>query len=147
MTEIRQVPLKGTAHRVRPDNGSHGGSTPQQPLAELPRASPGYDESTWPETWEAIPPRCPVCESPTIADPYHNSRAGPGWRCSHDSIHFWQVRTAPLRLYLASNPSQRSCYPWYDATEEDRQAWLEAHCHLPRVTPTESEGETEHALD
>ena len=144
MTEILQVPLNGTGRRAFPP----GGNTPQQPCAAHPQLQtcPGRAESTWPETWEAIPPHCPVCESPTIADRYHNSRAGPGWRCSHDPIHFWQVRMAPLRRYTAAHsPPPR--YPWFQATEEERQAWLDAHCHLPRVTPTKREGETEHALD
>jgi hypothetical protein len=149
MTELPRVPLNGTGRRVLSPGDNRSGGTPQPPYGTIPHVQtpPGRDESTWPETWEAIPQHCPVCDAPTTPDRHHNSRAGPGWQCGHDPIHFWQVRTAPLRRYLAANPLQQSCYPWYETTEEDRQAWLDAHCHLPRVTPSTTQGGTQHALD
>ena len=95
---------------------------------------PGRTELNWPETWTTVPPHCPVCDGPTIPDRHLNSRAGPGWRCSRDSIHYWQVRMNPLRRYLAAHPAQSS-YPWYDTPKEERQAWLDAHYHPPCLAP------------
>jgi hypothetical protein len=145
------VLVDGTLHHVRRDRVCDCGATPQFPCPAIPLvqdylaagcARPlGRHESTWSENWVRIPPLCPVCDCPTIPDRYLNSRAGPGWRCSLTGCeHFWMVRMNPLRRYLAKHrPELR--YPWYDAPEEERRAWLEAHCHPPRVAPSPSTAE------
>ena len=150
------VRLNGTIHRVRRDGFCACGGTPQKPCAATPlvqtylanggQSPPGHDESTWPETWTTVPVQCPVCDSPTIADRHLNSRAGPGWRCTRDPIHYWLVRTHPMRRCLAQNPLG-SPYPWYDTPRAERQAWLETHGHLPRLAPSSKEGRIHRALD
>ena len=150
------VSLNGTAHRVRRDRVCDCGGSPQCPCPAIPlvqnyltgggQRPPGRHESTWPETWAAVPTLCPICDCPTIPDRYLNSRAGPGWRCSVTGCeHFWRVRMNPLRRYLAAHPLE-PCYPWNGASPAERQAWLEAHTHLPRVVPSQSNGGTD-ALD
>ena len=152
------VPLNGTIHRVRRDGICTCGGTPQQPCVATPlvqtylanggQRPPGRDESTWPETWTTVPPHCPVCDCPTIPDRHLNSRAGPGWRCSLAKYeHFWRVRMNPLRRYLAAHPPEPR-YPWGDLSPEERQAWLDAHYHPPRLAPAkEPKGAEPHALD
>ena len=97
---------------------------------------PDRPDDSWPETWESVPARCPICDAFTVADHYLNSRAGPGWRCSLTGCeHFWQVRTNALRRCRTAHPP-RGGYPWYDTTAKERSAWLEAHAHPPRVVPS-----------
>jgi len=101
---------------------------------------------TWPDTWAAAPPRCSVCGAPTVADRCLDSSHGPGWRCSCDASHYWQVRTAPLRRYLRAHPPPPQ-YPWYDTSEEERRAWLAAHYQPPRLVPSTEKGGEHSALD
>jgi hypothetical protein len=106
----------------------------------------GRPPDTWPETWDTVPPSCPVCDCPTISDPYLDSSRGPGWKCTAGSYHhYWMVRMEPMRRYVAAHPPQPS-YPWYDTPPAERQAWLEEHYHPPRLAPS-SEGDHPHALD
>jgi hypothetical protein len=145
------VYVDGMLHHVRRDRVCDCGGAPQFPCPAIPLvqdylaaggARPlGRHESTWPESWVRVPALCPVCDCPTLPDRYLNSRAGPGWRCSLAGCeHFWMVRMNPLRRYLATHrPAPR--YPWYDTHEEERGAWLEAHCHPPRLVPSPSTAE------
>ena len=135
------VRLNGTHHHVRRDGVCSCGGTPQSPCPAVPLVHdylanggprpPGRPESTWPQAWAAVPPACPVCDCPTVADRYLDSSHGPGWRCTLDAGHYWQVRLNPLRHALAAY-CQTPRYPWYDTPETERQAWLEAHSHPPR---------------
>jgi len=102
-------------------------NTPRSPTE--PRSA-----MTWPDAWAAVPPQCPVCDAPTVADRCLDSFHGPGWRCPRDASHYWQVRTEPLRRYLSAHPHPPR-YPWYGASEEERRAWLAAHYRLPRLVP------------
>lgn len=119
----------------------HGPARPSYPegllVQELPAGDsqhpPLHLEVTWPEVWSTVPSVCPLCDSPTTADRYLNSSRGPGWQCTADPSHYWQVRLTPLRHYLAANPPQ-PCYPWYDTPEEERRAWLEAHRYPLRLS-------------
>jgi hypothetical protein len=133
------VPLNGTVHHVRRDRTCDCGGTPQSPCPAVslvreylvrggPRP-PGRPEATWPEVWAAIPACCPVCDCPTVADRQLDSARGPGWRCTFDPLHFWQVRLRPLRRCLAARSPH---HPWYEHPPAERQAWLEAHSHPPR---------------
>lgn len=142
------VRLNGTVHHVGRDRVCDCGGSPRRPCPALPivhaylaagGARPaGRPPDTWPETWTAVPARCPVCDCPATTDPYLNSRAGPGWRCSLAGYeHFWMVRMNPLRHYLTTHRRQPH-YPWYDTPPSKRLAWLEAHCHPPRVAPSPS---------
>jgi hypothetical protein len=135
------VRVNGTFHRVRRDRVCDCGGTPQSPCPALtlvqdylaaggPRPL-GRHESTWPRAWAAVPPTCPVCDCPTVVDHYLDSSHGPGWRCTLDAGHYWQVRLNPLRHALAAH-RQTPRYPWYDMPEAERQAWLDAHGHPPR---------------
>jgi hypothetical protein len=144
------VLLNGTVHQVRRDGACTCGGTPQHPCPAIPlvrnhlaiggQRPPGHDKSTWPSTWPAAPASCPICDCPTLPDRYLNSKAGPGWQCSlAGSRHFWEVRTNPLRLYLADHPPAPQ-YPWYELSEPERLAWLEAHQHPPRLVPSRAEG-------
>jgi len=136
------VPENRTIHRVRRDGICTCGGTSQQPCAATPlvhahpanggQRRPGRDESTWPDSWASVPPRCPVCDCPTVADRHLDSSHGPGWRCTLDASHYWQVRMNPLRRYLRAQPPP-SRYPWYDTSEEERRAWLAAHYCPPRL--------------
>lgn len=158
------VYLENAVHQVRRDGVCDCGGTFKIPCPAIPLiqdflaaggARPlGHHPDTWPTTWIRIPPLCPVCDCPTTPDPYLNCRTGPGWRCSLAGYHhFWQVRTEPLRRYLKTHPPQPT-YPWYDTPENERQAWLKAHSHVPgvqsaavqAVTPTSPKG-VDHALD
>lgn len=150
------VPLNGTIHHVRRDQICDCGGTPANPCPAIPLVQDylaaggprplGRHPDTWPASWVRIPPSCPVCDCPTVADRYLDSRAGPGWRCSFaNCLHFWQVRMEPLRRYLAAHPP-KSSYPWDDTPKEEHQAWLEAHYHPPRLVPTINGGES-HAPD
>jgi hypothetical protein len=141
-------PVESTVHHVRRDCacGSGGISSSlcpgpalvQDRLSAGSQYPPGFPEDTWPESWATVPPLCPICGSPTLLDRYLNSRAGPGWRCTLGGYeHFWQVRMAPLRRYLAMHPPD-PVYPWYDTPPEKRRAWLEAHSHPPRLVPSAS---------
>jgi len=142
-------------HQVRRDGVCDCGGNPQSPCPALPLirdylahggARPlGRHPDTWPETWASVPPRCPVCDAPTVADRHLDSSDGPGWRCTLDASHYWQMRTEPLRRYLRTQPPP-SHYPWYDTPEEERQAWLAAHYQPPRLVPS-TEGGQQHALD
>ena len=145
------VRLNDTVHHVRRDRVCDCGGTPKQPCPALPLvhdylaaggARPlGRHPDTWPDTWISVPAQCPVCDCPTTPDPCLNSRAGPGWRCSLTGCeHFWMVRMNPLRRYLAIHRPQPH-YPWYDTPPSERLAWLEAHCHPPRVAPSPSTAE------
>lgn len=140
------VPLNGTIHHIRRDRICDCGGTPANPCPAIPLVQDylagggprplGRHPDTWPASWVRVPPSCPICDCPTVADRYLNSRAGPGWLCSLTSTkHFWLVRMEPLRRYLAAHPPS-SRYPWYDTPEEERRAWLEAHYHPPRLAPT-----------
>jgi hypothetical protein len=140
------VHLNGTVHRVRRDRVCDCGGTVRTPCPAVPLVQAylaaggprplGRHEDTWPETWATVPVQCPICDCPTIPDRYLNSRAGPGWRCSLTGCeHFWQVRMAPLRRYLATH-SLEGRYPWYDTPAEERHAWLEAHSHPARAVPS-----------
>ena len=142
------VTLNGTAHHVRRDRVCDCGGSPQCPCPAIPLVQDylasggprpqGRYESTWPETWAAVPTLCPICDCPTIPDRHLNCRAGPGWRCSLSGCeHFWRVRMNPLRRYLAAHPPE-PCYPWNVTSPAERQAWLEAHTPLPRVVPSQS---------
>jgi hypothetical protein len=71
---------------------------------------PDHPEVSRLETWISVRARCRVCDFLTVADRYLNTRAGPGWRCSHDSSHYWAVRTHPLLPSLSQNPPEPS-YP------------------------------------
>ena len=109
-------------------------------LRESPTDGEGMrpcDSGTWPESWDHVPSRCPICDFPTVPDRYLNSRAGPGWRCSLEPAHFWQVRMEPLRRYCASHPPE-PVYPWIGYSSAEQQAWLEAHYHPPRVVSSNS---------
>lgn len=150
------VHLNGTVHHVRRDRVCDCGGTAKQPCLALPvvreylaagGARPiGHHPDRWPANWTRVPPLCPVCDYQTTPDPYLNGRAGPGWMCSLTGyLHFWQVRTEPLRRYLKAHPPQPA-YLWYGTSEDQRQAWLEAHTHLPPVAPTPEKG-VDHALD
>jgi len=101
---------------------------------------------TWPETWSRVPPQCPVCDAPTVADRCLDSSHGPGWCCPRGASHYWQVRTAPLHRYLRAHPPPPR-YPWYDASEKERQAWLAAHYQPPRLAPSTEKGGEHNALD
>jgi hypothetical protein len=147
------VRLNGTVHHVRRDRVCDCGGTPKRPCPALPivheylaaggARPPGRALDTWPETWTAALAHCPVCDCRAIPDPYLNSRAGPGWRCSLTGCeHFWMVRMNPLRRYLAAHRPQPR-YPWYDTSPEERLAWLEAHCHPPRLAPSPSTAESQ----
>lgn len=135
------VTLDGTLHHVRRNRTCDCGGTPQSPCPAVPLIQAylaaggprplGRHESTWPEVWAAVPPLCPVCDCPTVADPYLDSARGPGWRCTFDTLHFWQVRLNPLRRRLAARPPG---YPWSEQSPAERQAWLAAHSHPPRCT-------------
>lgn len=137
-----------TLHHVRRDRVCDCGGTLQFPCPAIPLVQDylaaggprplGRHESTWPESWLRVPSLCPVCDCPTIPDRYLNSRAGPGWRCSLTGCeHFWMVRMNPLRRYLATHrPPPR--YPWHNTNAKERLAWLEAHCHPPRLVPSPS---------
>jgi len=70
---------------------------------------------TWPETWATVPPQCPVCDAPAVADRRLDSSHGPGWRCALDASHYWRVRLNPLRRALAAH-FQVPRYPWYGAS-------------------------------
>lgn len=129
--------------------------TPESPCSAIPLvrdhlaaggARPlGRHPDTWPRTWLQIPSHCPICDCPTIPDRHLDSQAGPGWRCSLTNCrHFWMIRMEPLRRFLATNPPEPH-HPWYDTPQEECQAWLENHCHPPRIVPSEK-GNT-HALD
>ena len=138
------VQVNGTVHRVRRDRVCDCGGTPESPCPAIPLVQDylasggekplGRHPDTWLETWIRVPPACPICDCPTIPDRYLNSRVGPGWRCSLEPLHFWQVRMEPLRRYLNANP-QEPRYPWATYTFEERRAWLEAHYHPPRLVP------------
>jgi hypothetical protein len=139
------VRLDGTVHHVRRDRVCDCGGSPKRPCPALPLvheylaaggARPlGRAPDTWPETWTSVPTQCPVCDCPTTPDPYLNSRAGPGWRCSLAGCeHFWMVRVNPLRRYLATHRLEPR-YPWFETPPEERRTWLEAHGHPPRVAP------------
>jgi hypothetical protein len=143
------VRVNGTLHRVRRDHvdgyiACDCGGTPQSPCPALPLVrdylAPGgprplrRPESTWPEAWTIIPPLCPICDCPTVADRYLDSSHGPGWRCTFDASHYWWVRLNPLRRYLAAHPPP-STYAWCDTTPAQRQAWIEDPCHPPRCLP------------
>ena len=143
------VHVDGTIHRVRRDRVCDCGGTPASPCPAIPLVQDylasggekplGRHPDTWPETWVRIPLSCPVCDCPTVPDRCLDSRAGPGWRCSLASCwHFWQVRMEPLRRYLKANPPEPR-YPWANYTSEERQRWLEAHYHPPRLSPGSSE--------
>ena len=148
--------VDGVLHRVRRDGVCDCGGNPQAPCPALPLirdhlahggARPlGRHPDTWPEHWSRIPPLCPVCDCPTVADPPLDSSHGPGWRCTFDAGHYWMVRLEPVRRILRRHgPPSR--YPWYDTPIEARQAWLAAHSHPPRLAPSSPmEGEN-HALD
>ena len=56
--------------------------------------------------------------------------------------HFWKVRMNPLRRRLIENPPEPR-YPWANTSPEERQAWLDAHCHQPRLVPPTKEGDEE----
>ena len=122
------VCLNGTVHHIGRDRVCDCGGNSKRPCPALPivhaylaagGARPaGRAPDTWPETWTAVPARCPVCDCPTTPDPYLNSRAGPGWRCSLTGYeHFWMVRMNPLRRNLAANPPQPR-FPWYDTPQK-----------------------------
>lgn len=70
-----------------------------------------------------------MCDAPTVADRHLDSSHGPGWRCTLDAGHYWQVRLTPLRRTLAA---RLPAYPWYETPFPERQAWLADHSHLPR---------------
>lgn len=109
-------------------------------LRESPTDGEGVlpcDPGTWPESWDHVPSRCPICDAPALPDRYLNSRAGPGWRCSLEPTHFWQVRMEPLRRYCATHPTE-PVYPWIGYSPAEQQAWLEAHYHPPRLVPSTS---------
>ena len=135
------VRLNGTVHHIRRDRVCTCGGTPKQPCPANPLVQqylaaggprpPGRHEDTWPQSWPTVPPLCPICDCPTIADRYLDSSHGPGWRCTLDATHYWQVRLNPLRRHLADGPPPPS-HPWYDTPLADRQAWIEAHSHPPR---------------
>lgn len=140
----RRAPLGGSATRQLPfdivlgyDEPSWLSSSAVPSVQDLPAGDhehfPAHPEDTWPETWITVPSVCPICDGPSVADRYLNSSHGPGWRCTTDTSHYWQVRLAPLRRYLAANPPQ-PCYPWYDTPEAERRAWLQAHFHPPRLS-------------
>ena len=143
------VQVDGTLHRVRRDRVCDCGGTPQFPCPAMPLVQDylaaggprplGRHESTWPEVWTSVPVLCPICDCPTVADRHLDSSHGPGWRCTVDASHYWWVRLNPLRRCLATR-SQTLCYPWHDTPVPERQAWLEAHGHPPRLAaslPTE----------
>ena len=148
------VRVNGTVHKVRRDRACDCGGTPDAPCPAIPlvldylaAGGPrplGRHEDTWPENWLTVPPLCPICDCPTIPDRYVDSSHGPGWRCTLDPLHYWQIRLNPLRRYLAAHPPPPT-YPWYDASPAQRQAWLEAHYAPPRLVP--SEGGNQNALD
>ena len=149
------VRVDGVLHHVRRDGVCDCGGHPQAPCPALPLirdylarggAKPlGRHPDTWPASWSRVPPLCPVCDCPTVADRHLDSSHGPGWRCTLDAGHYWQVRMEPLRRYLRAHPLPPR-YPWYDTSEEERQAWLDAHYHPPRLAPS-TEGEKDYALD
>jgi hypothetical protein len=116
-------------HRILRENPANG------------EGMPPCHHDTWPETWDHVPSRCPICGAPTLSDRYLDSRAGPGWRCTLESIHFWQVRMESSRRYCAAHPLE-PVYPWVGYSPAEQQAWLEAHYHPPRVTPSNSTAET-----
>jgi hypothetical protein len=113
LSRTRYVVDVGDAlHQVRHDGICNCGGSPQSPCPAHPLVqahlaaggakSLGRHPDTWPECWTTMPPLCPVCDCPTLADPYLNSAAGPGWKCSRASYrHFWLVRMNP---FLAENP-------------------------------------------
>jgi hypothetical protein len=143
------VPVNGTTHHIRRDGACDCGGTRRQPCPAIPLVQTHLDgggpkplgrhPDTWPRSWTRVLPRCPICDCPTVSDPHLDSRAGPGWRCSLEPLHFWRVRMEPLRRYLAANPATPS-YPWFDTADEERQAWLAAHYRPPRLAPTASPG-------
>ena len=135
------VHLNGTTHHLRRDRACSCGGTPQAPCPAVPLVRgylvaggprpPGHPESTWPQAWTAVPPTCPICDCPAVADHHLDSSRGPGWRCTLDAGHYWQVRLNSLRRALAAY-HETPRYPWYSTPETERQAWLEAHSHPPR---------------
>jgi len=110
--------------------------SPREPRSAMP----------WPETWVSVPPQCPVCDAPTVADRCLDSSHGPGWRCPRGASHYWQVRMEPLRRYLRAHPPPPR-YPWYNASEEERHAWLAARYQPPRLVPSTEKGGQQNALD
>ena len=146
------VQLSRTIHHVRRDRVCDCGGTPESPCPAIPLVQDylasggekplGRHPDTWPETWIRVPPACPICDCPTIPDRYLKSRAGPGWRCSLEPLHFWQVRMEPLRRYLKANPPE-PCYPWSNCTPEERRMWMQTHDHPPRLLPNLSPSEPE----
>lgn len=139
------VRVDGVIHQVRRDGVCDCGETscPAIPLVQAYLAAGGEKPlgrhpDTWPERWLRIPPLCPLCDCPTVADRHLDSSHGPGWRCTLDASHYWQVRMEPLRRYLRAHPLPPR-YPWYDTSTEEQQAWLAAHYHPPRLVAKEQD--------
>jgi len=61
---------------------------------------------TWPETWSRVPPQCPVCDTPTVADRCLDSSHGPGWRCTLDASHYCPPCLAPRASTTPRTPAQ-----------------------------------------
>ena len=141
-----QVRIDRVVHEVRRDGVCSCGGTFQYAcpaidairdyLAGGGERPVGHHPDSWPESWHRAPLFCPVCDCPAIPDRYLNSRAGPGWRCSLEPLHFWQVRMEPLRRYRLKHPPEPQ-YPWIGYSPAQQQAWLEAHAHPPRVVPSQ----------
>jgi hypothetical protein len=96
------VLVDGTVHHVRRDGVCVCGGTPESPSPAIPLVRDylaaggprplGRHPDTWPDNWLRVPPFCPICDCPTLPDPYVDSSHGPGWQCTFDSQHYWLVR-------------------------------------------------------
>ena len=138
------VHVDGVLHRVRRDRVCDCGGTPQRPCPAIPLVQEylaaggqrplGRHEDTWPDRWLRVPPLCPICDCPTVADRYLDSSHGPGWRCAFDTSHYWSVRLNSLRRYLAAH-SPPPTLPWCDTTPAQHQAWIEDRYQPPRRLP------------